>query len=669
MMFRIFRRVVPCLATLFVASLLLAFPCSVAASTESIESGASALATAVAAALGMAPSDLSLQTLAVPTATDRPATLEVSFGGVPRRLLLTPRSVRAPGFRVLVQGGDGALREVAPPPPATWRGEVEGAPGSRVIAARVGEAWHASVYLPDHAGGEASSWWTVTPARDLAPTAPAGLCAVCREVDLAPPPGVCAVTEQAAERAPRPSDGSAIDFARLAPADFLVLELACDTDFEFYTANGSSVANTVADIEAVINGVADIWELDFVTTIQIPQVIVRAAEPDPYDTTNPFALLTEMRTEWIANQGGVVRDLAQLFVGRDLDGTTVGVGFTDPGICSSWLGYSVVQSRYSTTMANRVLYSAHEIGHNADAAHCDYMDYICRIMCPSLGRCSCGIRSYGPWEAGRIKADLALRACLGTISLDVPHTTLPFADAFPGASPDPTKWTAADKVYVQNGRLELAHGGGYSPEFYLGTVRTLPIAVRGPVNISYKMLSSNVPAGQKLRVEYFDTATRAWVLLNEITAPGGTGAWTTYPHTTPPEARGELFALRFSSYGDTGSSSTRWYIDDVSIAGLPVGAPNTPAAPLLLRDVRPNPFNPRTTVSFACDRERAVRITVRDLAGATVAVLVDRVFAPGEQAIAWDGRDAGGRPCAAGTYLVQLESEGTVESRKAALVK
>jgi len=74
---------------------------------------------------------------------------------------------------------------------------------------------------------------------------------------------------------------------------------------------------------------------------------------------------------------------------------------------------------------------------------------------------------------------------------------------------------------------------------------------------------------------------RAWVLLNEITAPGGAGVWTTYPHTTPPEARGELFALRFGSYGDSGSSSTRWYIDDVSITGMPVDAPDRLVEPEL----------------------------------------------------------------------------------------
>lgn len=628
--------------------------------------GAAELLPAAAAALGVGPDRLTLQLLAAPKAGGAEAKLDVELGGATRRLVLTPRSLRADDFRVLAQGPDGTLREVAVPAPTTWRGRVEGAEGSRVLAGLVDGELQASVMLPAGPGAEAE-WWLVTPARRLVSEAPASLYAVCREAEVTVAEGTCAAEDGTPAGASAP--GGVDRLQKLAPAEVLDLELACDADFEFYTANGSSVANTVADIELVINGVADLYELDLQTTFSITTIIVREAEPDPYTTTNPTALLTQMQSEWRTNRSGVARDLAHLFTGRDLDGTTIGIGFSDPSVCSTYTGYSLAQSRYSTALANRIAISAHEIAHNCNGVHCDYMDYICRIMCPSLGRCSCAIHSFGPWEVSRIKPYLAGCACLGTVAIDFPHAVLPFSDGFPGINPDPAKWTAVDQVYVQYGRMELNHGGGYSPEFYLGTARTLPIVVSGRVDISYKARPVNVTAGQKLRVEYFDTATRAWSMLNEIAAPGGAPAYTTYAHTTPPEARGELFCLRFSAYGNTGNSSTDWHVDDVSIVPSLVDVPEVALASPLLRDVRPNPFNPRAQVTFACERERRVRVTVLDLAGAPVAVLADRLYGPGEHAVAWDGRDAAGRPMASGAYVVRLESEERSEARKVSLMK
>ena len=57
-------------------------------------------------------------------------------------LLLNPYTMRAENFRVLVQGEDGQLREVEPPPPRTYRGTVQGEPLSRVAATFMdGQLW------------------------------------------------------------------------------------------------------------------------------------------------------------------------------------------------------------------------------------------------------------------------------------------------------------------------------------------------------------------------------------------------------------------------------------------------------------------------------------------------------------------------------------------------
>ncbi len=83
----------------------------------------------------------------------------------------------------------------------------------------------------------------------------------------------------------------------------------------------------------------------------------------------------------------------------------------------------------------------------------------------------------------------------------------------------------------------------------------------------------------------------------------------------------------------------------------------------------PNPFNPRTSVVCAIDRPRQVRISVCDLTGRRLVVMADRMFEAGIHTFSWNGRDTADRAVAAGTYLVQLESENLVASRKILMVR
>lgn len=70
----------------------------------------------------------------------------------------------------------------------------------------------------------------------------------------------------------------------------------------------------------------------------------------------------------------------------------------------------------------------------------------------------------------------------------------------------------------------------------------------------------------------------------------------------------------------------------------------------------PNPFNPQTTLLFTLDHAANVRLTVYDLHGRVIRVLLDGARSAGVHQIAWDGEDGAGRPVASGTYLYRLES-------------
>lgn len=82
----------------------------------------------------------------------------------------------------------------------------------------------------------------------------------------------------------------------------------------------------------------------------------------------------------------------------------------------------------------------------------------------------------------------------------------------------------------------------------------------------------------------------------------------------------------------------------------------------------PNPFNPRTTLSFSVPEEQDVRVVVHDLAGRHVLTLHQGVLSAGKQRLSWDGNDAGGRAMPAGAYCVRVAGSGWGRSTKVLLL-
>ena len=83
----------------------------------------------------------------------------------------------------------------------------------------------------------------------------------------------------------------------------------------------------------------------------------------------------------------------------------------------------------------------------------------------------------------------------------------------------------------------------------------------------------------------------------------------------------------------------------------------------------PNPFNPATLIRFDTTRPSRVRLTVHDIAGRTVATLVDGFVPAGRHEHTWRGCDDGGRALPSGVYFSRIESAEGVMTRKLALVR
>jgi D-alanyl-D-alanine carboxypeptidase len=84
----------------------------------------------------------------------------------------------------------------------------------------------------------------------------------------------------------------------------------------------------------------------------------------------------------------------------------------------------------------------------------------------------------------------------------------------------------------------------------------------------------------------------------------------------------------------------------------------------MLQQNYPNPFNPETKIRFSLPAEGFVKLTVYDVLGKEVKVLVNRELKPGAYETDWN---ASGNP--SGIYFYKLESKGFTQTKKMILVK
>jgi hypothetical protein len=78
----------------------------------------------------------------------------------------------------------------------------------------------------------------------------------------------------------------------------------------------------------------------------------------------------------------------------------------------------------------------------------------------------------------------------------------------------------------------------------------------------------------------------------------------------------------------------------------------------------PNPFNPSTNISYQIPKAVQVKVTVFDIVGRSVAVLVDGWEQPGTYSVRFDGSRL-----ASGVYLYRLEAGTYAQTRKLVLLK
>jgi flagellar hook assembly protein FlgD len=83
----------------------------------------------------------------------------------------------------------------------------------------------------------------------------------------------------------------------------------------------------------------------------------------------------------------------------------------------------------------------------------------------------------------------------------------------------------------------------------------------------------------------------------------------------------------------------------------------------------PNPFNPSTQIRFMIPHEGQVKLSVFDLLGQEIRVLLHGSLRAGPHALAWDGRDASGEAAPSGVYFYRLTHEDRQITRKLLLLR
>lgn len=325
---------------------------------------------------------------------------QVPIDGVLHAVELAPHSVRAPTFAVEIQKPDGTYEFIDPGPPTTLRGTIINQPGSMVGGSLGANGLRATILLADQtrlliepvpghvADGENDHIIYTSDAV----VASGETCAVAHKLGE---------TEEGSPPEPDPEGAGTVSGTGVTS----VAEVAADADFEYFS-NFGDAALVTADIENIINLTNMQYERDVQIRHVVTHIIVRTSEPNVYSRTcidgtsqgsscntpsdcpggtcpaeiDPDVLLNRFRDHWESSHSHIQRDVAQLFTGKNMTGSVIGVAFrgsdsTDT-ICgtqtSQNFGYSVVETNCSgcSTLAFRMDLTAHELGHNWSAGHC-----------------------------------------------------------------------------------------------------------------------------------------------------------------------------------------------------------------------------------------------------------------------------------------------------------
>lgn len=106
-------------------------------------------------------------------------------------------------------------------------------------------------------------------------------------------------------------------------------------------------------------------------------------------------------------------------------------------------------------------------------------------------------------------------------------------------------------------------------------------------------------------------------------------------------------------------------VEDVSTDSPPVAV-----STISLHGISPNPFNPRTSISFTLGQASSVTIDVHDAKGRRVRNLASgESMESGQREVLWDGLGDSGMAVASGVYFFRVIADGSEQVARGVLVR
>ncbi|HEY3249713.1 MAG TPA: M14 family zinc carboxypeptidase [Ignavibacteria bacterium] len=161
----------------------------------------------------------------------------------------------------------------------------------------------------------------------------------------------------------------------------------------------------------------------------------------------------------------------------------------------------------------------------------------------------------------------------------------------------------------------------------------------------------------------------SWQTVTQYSGTLSTWTQQTFDISNYTNSSGQV-KVRFRLTSDASLVYDGWYVDDVVITTYCVGTPlgisgnNNIPDRFSLEQNYPNPFNPKTQIKYALANAVDVKITVFDILGKEVAVLVNGKQNAGRYEIEFDATNF-----ASGLYIYKIEAGSFSDIKKMMLVK
>ncbi|MDO9578112.1 MAG: CotH kinase family protein [Candidatus Cloacimonadales bacterium] len=147
------------------------------------------------------------------------------------------------------------------------------------------------------------------------------------------------------------------------------------------------------------------------------------------------------------------------------------------------------------------------------------------------------------------------------------------------------------------------------------------------------------------------------------------------PWPSQPNGNGPTLSLKnpgmdnslAASWAASSQHGTPGEINDVYVAADEEIVALSPDLQLLQNF--PNPFNPSTKISFSLPNESRINLSIYNIKGQLVKILVNELFNKGIYTVTWDGDDNTGKSVASGIYYYRLSDRHSTRTRKMLLLK